>query len=148
MRVNLTQTIQRRECGSCTLCCKTHEIPELSKKKDAWCQHAHKDRGCDIYEERPASCREFDCLWLQGYIPVELKPNRVHAVVSLTLDREQLVIHEDPGFRGVGRRELADLIRRFTADGQHLVAVICGEERAVYGDPRFIRSYAERRKNE
>ena len=42
-------------------------IPELKKPADVWCEHAgdHPGGGCGIYEERPQSCRDFKCSWLQ-----------------------------------------------------------------------------------
>jgi hypothetical protein len=39
-------------------------VPELEKPKDKWCPHCVVGKGCGIYEERPASCRDFFCAYL------------------------------------------------------------------------------------
>ena len=54
-----------RECGSCTACCAVLAIVELAKPARRACDHLCR-AGCGIYEARPASCREFHCLWLRG----------------------------------------------------------------------------------
>ena len=56
-----------RECGPCTACCATLAIVELNKPARRACDHLCR-AGCGIYETRPASCREFHCLWLRGAI--------------------------------------------------------------------------------
>jgi len=56
-----------RACGSCTACCATLAIVELAKPARRACDHLCRT-GCGIYAERPASCREFHCLWLRGAI--------------------------------------------------------------------------------
>lgn len=42
-------------------------------------------RGCAIYADRPNACRQFECLWLTGVLPRELKPNRTGVVVWATV---------------------------------------------------------------
>ena len=56
-----------RECGSCTACCTVLAIVELPKPPRRACDHLCRS-GCGVYEDRPASCREFHCLWLRGAI--------------------------------------------------------------------------------
>jgi hypothetical protein len=52
-----------RSCGSCTACCTVMGVDELAKDAYTACKHA---RGCcSIYNDRPQSCREFSCMWLQ-----------------------------------------------------------------------------------
>jgi hypothetical protein len=31
--------------------------------------------GCSIYKEKPGACTEFECEWLKGNVPEDLKPN-------------------------------------------------------------------------
>ncbi len=54
-----------RKCGACTLCCTALAVPELDKKNGEPCIHITPE-GCGIYEDRPLSCRVFECAWLQG----------------------------------------------------------------------------------
>jgi hypothetical protein len=73
-----------RECGDCTLCCKLLGVKKISKPQGQWCQHCQIGKGCKIYAQRPKECEDFTCLWWAGLIPEELKPNKVHAVFTLT----------------------------------------------------------------
>ena len=94
-----------KECGDCSLCCKTFAIPELNKPKDTWCQHYLRGTGCTIYDKRPQPCRTFSCHWLLDprWGP-EWKPNKAKFVLyaenSLTLS-----IHPDPSTAEPWRRE-------------------------------------------
>ncbi len=64
--------IKGRECGNCNVCCILPRITELNKAENIACQHLRSDLPvlgqCSIYNERPASCSGFQCLWLQGHI--------------------------------------------------------------------------------
>ena len=71
-----------RLCGGCTACCKTHEIRALAKPPDQWCPHCLPGRGCAIYDDRPEECRTFGCLWLAGYGPDRIRPDRSRVVLS------------------------------------------------------------------
>jgi hypothetical protein len=63
----LSLPIAGRRCGPCTACCTIKGIPELAKEPYQNCQHLCA-AGCSVYDQRPSSCREFECLWLQGHI--------------------------------------------------------------------------------
>lgn len=70
----------KRTCGECTLCCKTHGIPELNKPPKVYCPHCKINEGCKIYRRRPASCKHFTCLWLFGHGPLRYRPDKVGIV--------------------------------------------------------------------
>jgi hypothetical protein len=54
-----------RECGTCSLCCKLLNVPEVGKKNHEWCPHCRPGKGgCSIYETRPDICRGYGCVWL------------------------------------------------------------------------------------
>ncbi|PYE98160.1 hypothetical protein C8J35_104136 [Rhizobium sp. PP-F2F-G38] len=53
-----------RHCRTCTLCCRLPDIDALDKPANAWCRHCVAERGCTIYAERPALCRDFLCAWM------------------------------------------------------------------------------------
>jgi len=74
--------VAQRQCGGCTACCKTHEIRELAKPPGQWCPHCRPGRGCAIYESRPEECRTFGCLWLAGYGPDRIRPDRSRVVLG------------------------------------------------------------------
>lgn len=57
-------------CGDCTACCTVLAVTELQKPMRYACQHLCRD-GCRVYLERPAGCRQFNCLWLRGAVRFE-----------------------------------------------------------------------------
>ncbi len=70
-----------RECGSCTMCCKTMSVQEIDKPNNVWCRHVRNHSSCAIYETRPNSCRTFDCLWLRGIGTDAMRPDRSRVVM-------------------------------------------------------------------
>ena len=93
-----------KACGDCSLCCKTLVIPELNKPKDSWCPHYARGLGCDIYNDRPPSCRDFSCHWLiDPTLGPEWKPNKCKMVLHARDDA--LAVHVDPGAPQPWRRE-------------------------------------------
>lgn len=52
-----------RDCGSCSLCCILPDIAEFDKPANEPCRHCLPGGGCDSYDVRPATCRDFHCLW-------------------------------------------------------------------------------------
>ena len=54
-------------CESCTLCCKLVGVKEIAKPPGKWCPHCAPGKGCGIYQERPAMCAAFQCLWLANH---------------------------------------------------------------------------------
>lgn len=93
-----------KQCGECSLCCKVMGIPELRKPKDTSCVHIVPHRGCDIYGERPQSCRNFACHWLvNSAVSDAWKPSTCHMVIEAK--QRSMVIHVDPDFAEAWRSE-------------------------------------------
>jgi Fe-S-cluster containining protein len=63
----IEQRIAGRMCGECTACCTVKSVPELGKPTQAACTHLCQSQ-CAIYASRPASCRDYACLWRQGFV--------------------------------------------------------------------------------
>lgn len=57
-------------------------VDELRKLGGVSCA-ALGARGCTIYERRPGICRAYQCLWLQGKLDAEDRPDRLGAVLDL-----------------------------------------------------------------
>ena len=83
-----------RECGSCTLCCKLLGVDEISKPQGEWCSHCNIGVGCKIYRDRPNECKNFTCMWIAELLPLEMKPNEVGAVFTLT--KGDITVDVDP----------------------------------------------------
>lgn len=52
-----------RDCGTCSLCCVLPDIAEFDKPANQPCRHCLAGGGCDAYDIRPVTCRDFFCLW-------------------------------------------------------------------------------------
>jgi hypothetical protein len=87
---------ETRTCGSCTLCCKILGIVELDKPQGRWCAVCKPGVGCQAYDQRPQSCRDFSCAWLTSdFVPDELKPDRSKVVLALDMGGARLVAYPD-----------------------------------------------------
>jgi Fe-S-cluster containining protein len=87
-----------RDCGTCTLCCKVYDVPDLQKPAGKWCQHCTPGRGCGIHETRPGHCRSFFCLWMtEGWLGPEWKPEVAKFVLSIDPLSRYMMVQADPG---------------------------------------------------
>lgn len=62
-------------CGSCTVCCTAMEVKELRKPAGLRCLYLTNE-GCSIYENRPQSCREYECAFRMYPLDKKLRPDR------------------------------------------------------------------------
>lgn len=72
-----------RSCGACSLCCTVLRVDELGKRAGHDCSHQRGDKGCGIYETRPAICRGYQCLWRQGGLEDDERPDMIGGIVDL-----------------------------------------------------------------
>lgn len=116
----------RRECGSCSLCCKLLVVPELGKAGGVWCGRFSKGRGCTAYEERPESCRVFSCAWLRGGVGEHWRPDRSRMVIGFREDegRKVMEISVDPGCRNYELEPWRSDIERFLGEGRYGVEIL------------------------
>jgi hypothetical protein len=79
-----TSVVPGRSCGTCTMCCKLFDIPEIGATAGKWCRHCAPGKGCQIYDARPETCRKFFCGWMvtAGLGP-EWKPDRCKVIMQL-----------------------------------------------------------------
>lgn len=123
-----------RSCGTCNLCCTTHGIEELAKPRNVRCGNLNTLGRCGVYENRPLSCRTYQCLWLQGQLPYEMKPVISRVVADANTEGNMLVLHVLPQDREVLRkgrvRDFISLVMK-----QLPVVVVCGTDRTVYAGP-------------
>ena len=96
-----------RSCGSCNLCCKVFELPELAKPAGKWCQHVEQGRGCKVHGSgQPKFCRAFFCEWRASpTLGPEWKPDRARFVLSVYPGTQALAVTLDPGAPGAWRKE-------------------------------------------
>lgn len=89
-----------RSCGKCQACCVTVGVKEIAKPPGQRCA-SQCAKGCAIYAERPAGCRDYACLWLSGYGAESDRPDRL----GLIFDRSQHAV-ETRGEKAITAREV------------------------------------------
>lgn len=89
------------KCGSCTACCKVYAIPELNKPAGDWCAHCAIGKGCTTYDDRPAMCVAFECVWLQSQrhikLGIELRPDKCKVVFNGSTNPKIITATTMPG---------------------------------------------------
>lgn len=98
------------KCGTCTMCCKILFVNELKKPKNTWCEHCAIGTGCKVYQDRPASCAGFKCLWLQSQegfqkLPFKLRPDKCKVVLHQSADEKNVVARVDPNYPNAWREK-------------------------------------------
>jgi len=124
--------IQPRTCGSCTMCCKIMGVEELGKPPHEWCRHTDVGYGCRIYPDRPPTCKEFECLWLQQTIfPEELRPDKCRVVLSSLRDGDGLVAFEDVGYFGAAQKGRMGRVLEKAGRAGVPVIIVRGDDRVI-----------------
>lgn len=116
-----------RSCGTCSLCCTVLRVDELAKPAGRDCVHQRGTRGCGIHATRPAICRAYRCLWLQGGLEDDERPDAIGGVVDLetTGIGVRLAIREampgrfdaSPALRAIAERYRGSMPVRITDTG-------------------------------
>jgi hypothetical protein len=79
-----------RDCGSCTACCRTLSIQDgfVSKPERVHCEHVC-EQGCQVYDIRPNTCRNFICLWRSGHLEGDdrRRPDQLGLMLHMTQTR-------------------------------------------------------------
>lgn len=74
------------DCGTCTACCTLFPIEPIGKPVNTHCPHC--DGGCSIYEDKPQTCTDFECAYLQGKnVPESLSPDKCGVIFTKKSDR-------------------------------------------------------------
>jgi hypothetical protein len=98
--------VRRKQCGTCTLCCKLLAVQEINKPAATSCHHCDEGRGCKIYSARPTQCRLFNCYFLTNdKLGEAWRPSKSKIVVVITPDGRRIGAHVDPERPGAWRRE-------------------------------------------
>jgi Fe-S-cluster containining protein len=127
-------------------------VDELGKPGGVPCRNLRSDGpGCDIHPTRPEICRRYRCLWLQGGLEEEDRPDRLGAVLDLLTEAgtTHLAVREvspgaferAPRLRAIAERYRAFLPVRITdtrdvmdPDAPVRLLLPDGEERRVEGE--------------
>ena len=129
-----------RRCGDCTLCCTVmgvDDYPSMPKLPGVRCPDVCS-RGCRIYLARPKSCREFACIWVQGGLPKEFRPDKIGVVFSTDETGERLLGHIDDRrpTLWLKNKALVDLLTRIGKRGAEVGLGLTGTGKVTH---RFTR---------
>lgn len=73
----------RRECGTCSACCRWPSIPELNKPRGVACSRLGIiGYGCAQYADRPKSCSDYQCSWIEGNGALEDNPHESGVLID------------------------------------------------------------------
>ena len=79
------------------MCCKVLEIEDFDKPAGPWCDFCIPGGGCEVYATRPATCRDFTCLWKGDRgLSAMLRPDRVGTILMEDADSEDYLAVCDP----------------------------------------------------
>ena len=118
-----------KSCGSCALCCKLMEVPELDKPAGRWCRHCRPGNECSIYNDngRPDVCRSYGCMWLSSDLPERWQPSRCKFVVTHKPSLHRMQVMVDPAYPDAWRKEAFLSQFRLWARGGTIVSVFVGD---------------------
>lgn len=140
-----------RRCETCSLCCTILRVDELTKPAGRDCLHQRGPDGCSIHATRPPICRAYRCLWLQGGLEDDERPDRTGGIVDLETTGVglRLAIREarpgafdaSPSLQAIAERHRESMPVRITDVGDPLdpdrpfrVLLADGVEQRVAGD--------------
>lgn len=91
MRFPLNTVVNYRSCGDCQACCTTLGIKELDKPTRTRCPN-QGDGCCTIYEDRPPTCRGYECLWRLGILEGDerRRPDNLGVIFDFRSEKETI----------------------------------------------------------
>lgn len=89
-----------RRCGECDVCCTAMSVTALNKPVGMRCPHMGAT-GCGNYDNRPAACRDWYCMWLRdskNILREDERPDRIgiFLTASKPTDHGTQVIYAHP----------------------------------------------------
>jgi hypothetical protein len=127
-----------RSCGRCNECCTHLSIEEIGKPKNVTCRAASRE-GCQVYAERPHSCRVFQCFWLLGFGKPADRPDRSKLMVypQHTKLGETMVVWETCE-GGLGTQKAKNLLKRLRREGLDIYIKHHDDGITIEGSEAFV----------
>jgi hypothetical protein len=100
----MTDLIEGRECGTCTVCCQDLLIDDAALKKlpGEMCPICKPAEGCSLYLSRPDTCRNWHCGWRLLPLGDEWRPDRSQILIFPTGATKPVRVEEGLEFKLVG----------------------------------------------
>jgi hypothetical protein len=81
-------------------------VPDIDKPGGKWCTHCDRSRGCNIYEKRPQTCRDFVCAFLvDPTLDERWRPSTARFVLVVKEPGRRATVCVDPQRPDAWRRE-------------------------------------------
>lgn len=105
-------------CDGCSECCRLLPVDDIQKPAETPCRHQRNNSGgcCSVYDNRPAACATFMCLFLasqyrapQHRLDAWLRPDKTHVVFyrsGIEEDPRAINGHVDPEYPDAWRSEI------------------------------------------
>ena len=125
-----------RDCGTCSLCCILPDIAEFDKPANEPCRHCLVGGGCNTYEVRPSTCRDFFCLWrTDATLGAHWQPQVAGMMVYE--QGAQVTVLVDPASGEKWREEpyLGEL-RSWAGNDTYVVVYVCDSVSVIRGAPK------------
>lgn len=142
--MNTPEPKTNRKCGPCSACCVILGVPEIDKSSHCECPNRQRGwKACAIYDDRPQSCRDFACMWLEGHFANRDRPDEIGCIFqasNLPGVGPALVSHEV--HENASRRGRAKAIIERVARGMPVIVIPHdnGKPRVVASSPSIVRA--------
>ena len=109
------------ECDGCTACCKILPIYDkiLVKEQNTLCKFC--DKGCTIYEERPISCVNFNCVYITDGYGETLRPDKSGVIFEKVRTKIFLATVDKDFIDAWKTQEMIKHIQNYNDDGISVV---------------------------
>lgn len=130
----------KADCGDCKLCCKLLGVEEIPKPPGVWCSNCDikaPGGGCKIHDRRPPTCRTFECGWLANGGDPELRPDKIHIVVTGESEKlKAYIMHVDPVYPDAPEKPKAKMfLDMVMQQGRHQnIVLVTGNKRRIIGN--------------
>lgn len=107
------------QCEECNLCCKLLPIndTQLTKPQGILCEHC--DGGCSIYDTKPVSCTNFDCVYIEDSLDSSLRPDKIGIIFEKVTTKIYMALLED--YNNWKSTEVLEYINNLNKEGTSVV---------------------------
>ena len=86
------------------------------------CRFCEKNKGCSIYENRPSSCKEFNCAYIQDAdIDLEFRPDNCKVMFEKVTDTLYLALELPRNIGSWKEKKVLDFIKSLNKKGISII---------------------------
>ena len=110
-----------KNCDGCTECCYSLPINESEFVKQEGVMCTHCDKGCTIYDTRPESCKEFNCVYLVTNTDESLRPDKTNVIFEMIYTKIYLALVRKEFLDSWRTKLITDYINKLNEEGISVV---------------------------